>query len=63
MNAEVPREITGAFEAALEPHFGAVRVLRAVQLAGGASKEAWAVDLEPRDGETGVLEILVIQEV
>jgi aminoglycoside phosphotransferase (APT) family kinase protein len=51
-------EAAGAFEAVLEPHFGAVRVLKAIQLAGGASKDAWAVDLA-QDGETGVLEVLV----
>jgi aminoglycoside phosphotransferase (APT) family kinase protein len=56
---EISEGIPAAFEAVLEPHFGAVRVLKAVQLAGGASKEAWAVDLEMRDGETDVLEVLV----
>jgi aminoglycoside phosphotransferase (APT) family kinase protein len=56
---EMTREMPAAFETVLEPHFGAVRVLKAVQLAGGASKEAWAVDLELRDGDSGVLEVLV----
>jgi aminoglycoside phosphotransferase (APT) family kinase protein len=53
MNAS---EITIALEGLLEPYFGPGRVLKAIQLAGGASKEAWAVDLETN---AGVLEVLL----
>jgi aminoglycoside phosphotransferase (APT) family kinase protein len=49
-------EIIPAFERALEPHFGPLHISKITQLAGGASKEAWAVDLETK---SGTLEVLV----
>jgi aminoglycoside phosphotransferase (APT) family kinase protein len=51
-------EVIAAFEAVLGPHFGQVAVVKAVQLAGGASKEAWAVDLKTTT-DSGTLELLV----
>jgi aminoglycoside phosphotransferase (APT) family kinase protein len=49
-------ELAHAFETVLEPHFGKVKVTSALQLPGGASKEAWAIDLEAK---AGPLEVLV----
>jgi aminoglycoside phosphotransferase (APT) family kinase protein len=51
-----PAEIASSFEHVLEPHFGPSKVVKAQQLAGGASKEAWALDLET---DAGLLEVLV----
>jgi aminoglycoside phosphotransferase (APT) family kinase protein len=51
-----PAEVASEFERVLEPHFGALKVLKATQLAGGASKEAWAIDLETG---SGMLEVLL----
>jgi aminoglycoside phosphotransferase (APT) family kinase protein len=51
-----PDENASAFEAVLQTHFGSCKVLKAVQLPGGASKEAWAVDLETN---AGILEVLL----
>jgi aminoglycoside phosphotransferase (APT) family kinase protein len=44
-----------AFQSILEPTFPEARVLRFQQLAGGASKEAWAIDLETAQGTREVL--------
>ena len=51
-----PGEVANAFAALFEPHFGALKVAKAVQIPGGASKEAWAVDLETN---AGLLEVLL----
>ena len=51
-----PGEVANAFAALFEPHFGALSVAKAVQIPGGASKEAWAVDLETN---AGLLEVLL----
>jgi aminoglycoside phosphotransferase (APT) family kinase protein len=51
-----PSEVANAFEPVLEAYFAACKVLKAVQIPGGASKEAWAVDLETN---AGLLEVLV----
>jgi aminoglycoside phosphotransferase (APT) family kinase protein len=50
-----PTEVAAEFERVLEPHFGALKVSKAVRLAGGASKEAWSVDLETGSGQLEVL--------
>jgi aminoglycoside phosphotransferase (APT) family kinase protein len=50
-----PAEVAAEFERVLEPHFGALKVEKTVQLAGGASKEAWAVDLATGSGKLEVL--------
>ena len=48
-------ELIPAFERALEPHFGPLHISKIRQLAGGASKEAWALDLETNAGPLEVL--------
>jgi aminoglycoside phosphotransferase (APT) family kinase protein len=56
-----PSEAARAFEAVLEPHLAGCKVMRAVQIPGGASKEAWALDLRTSNLETntGNLEVVL----